>query len=287
MLKRFISPALILVGCGRALTAPIVVSNASFELPLLAPGAITFAGTSFSPEQNPAIPGWGGYLHNAPEGGFTGATVSAGIRNATNAVDGHQTLWMQIHAQTQSTVGDIYQDVGELWPNTTYILKVAAGGPPSGFDDGSSGAIYLFNGTYDTLLGWANCDAVAGTTGLTDHIINCTTGPTMTGRLVIHLEMRAGPFGTFPHSWETDFDNVRLDAFQGTTDPPILRIAVQADTIAVRWPPWATNYWLEATAALSSNPSWFQLTNTSAISGNQLLLPTPPTGSAFFRLRQQ
>src|ERR1043165_7508377 len=109
----------------------IVVSNASFESPSLTPDQSTYAGGPlvFTPEQSFAIPGWGGTLGYAPNGAII---VSAGVRNATNSLDGKQTLYIKAHAETGGPLATIWQDVGDISPNATYTLTVAAGGALSG-----------------------------------------------------------------------------------------------------------------------------------------------------------
>ena len=97
------------------------------------------------PDQVAAIPAWGVYLGGWPDK----AVATAGVRNATNAVEGSQTLFITEYlGGSWGTPSAVFQDVGELKPNTTYVLKVAAGGPLSGFGDGCAARIALVNGSH-------------------------------------------------------------------------------------------------------------------------------------------
>lgn len=259
--------------------ASIVVSNASFEIPSLLPGESTYVGGSlqFTPQQSFAIPGWGGSLGYAPLGAIT---VTAGVRNATNALDGNQTLYLRAHEEISGQLGTIWQDVGEISPNTTYTLKVAAGGPLSGVADGASGFIGLMLNTWEgTPLASTNFTSIGGMQGLGDYAVTCTTESSATGRLIIVLSFAALP-GPFPY--EVNFDNVRLEAIPA----PTLTITAFKNRISLGWPTWATNYWLDATHDLSLNTVWLPLTNTGTLGTNQLTMPLLPDHSAFYRLRK-
>jgi len=262
-----------------ALAVSIVVSNASFEIPSLPQDQFTHVGgpNAFTPEQSFAIPGWGGTLGYAPNGAII---VSAGVRNATNSVDGNQTLYITVHEEMPSPLATIWQDVGDVSPNTTYTLKVAAGGPLNGVADGAQAMIALTLNTWEgPALASTNFQSIGYMHGLSDYSCTCTTGPSTTGRLVISLTMFGIPV---PSNLELNFDNVRLEAFT----PPSLTIAPVDDGISLAWPSSATNYWLEATRQLSLNPTWLPVTNTGGLGTNQLVISTPQEASTFYRLRQ-
>lgn len=278
MLHLRLAIALILTASIPASAISIVVSNASFEFPSLSAGESTYAAgpMQFTPEQSFAIPGWGGSLGHAPGGALI---VVTGVRNGTNAVDGNQTLYIRAQVGTSGQLGKIWQDVGEVLPNTIYTLKVAAGGPLSGISDGASGFMGLMLDTVEgTPLAFTSFTSIGDMRELSEYSASCKTGPSATGRLLILLSMSALPG---PYPYEVNFDNVRLEAFPA----PTLTITVSDGGVSLGWPEWATNYWLEASRDPSINSAWRPLTNTAALATNQLVLPLLPEVSSFYRLR--
>jgi hypothetical protein len=114
-------------------------------------------------------------------------------------------------AGNSGTFSYLYQDVGALEPNTTYVLTIAIG--VTRFDYSLPAAtIYLINGTNQT--GTALASANTSTLGFGIYAGDFkdlateafTTGSTVAGDLVIAI----GSDG-FPHN-STSLDNVRLTA---------------------------------------------------------------------------
>lgn len=271
--------------CIAAFADSVVVSNASFEVPALAVGAFTtIAGPMrLDSGQCPAIPGWGVVLGGWPA---SQSVEVAGIRNATNAVDGGQALFISASGANDEAV--VFQDVGELKPNTFYMLTVAAGGPLNGLANGSPGGISLVNGTDPSGvdLGGISFTASGLQPGMLDYVLNYKSDSQVNGRLTIVLSIGGPPPG-IQFSREVNFDNVRLDATPDASSPE-LRISLAGEGVILSWPAWATNYLPETSNTLSLGNSWVGVTNTSTIISDRFFLTNQVVENAkFYRLRKQ
>ena len=185
----------------------VTVNNFSFEngyTPAFGNGGIPLQWTSYNGD-------WSGVGSSISQ--FSPAIVPDGTQYyAVNTGPGH------------SGASGAYQDVGALQSNTTYTLTVAIGRgdnngvPPNGLGDWSPGIISLLNGTDDTGTVLASTIGYPATPGTwQDYTATFTTGPTVSGDLVI--ELGVDPASTY----QSLFDNVRL-----TTGAPT---AVLAQTI--------------------------------------------------------
>ena len=192
----------------------VTVNNFSFEngyTVAFGDGGIPVQWTSYNGD-------WSGV--SGTTGQFSPAIVPDGTQYyAVNTGPGH------------SGASGAYQDVGPLQPDTTYTLTVAIGRgdnngvPPNGLGDWSPGIISLLNGTDNTGTVLASTTGYPATPGTwQDYTATFTTGPTVSGDLVIEL-------GVDPAStWQSLFDNVRLTVGAPTAVLAQTILPAQAET---------------------------------------------------------
>ena len=181
----------------------VTVNNFSFEN-----GSTVAFGNGSIPVQWTSYNGdWAGVSSGASQ--FSPAIVPDGTQYfAVNTGPGH------------SGASGIYQDVGALQPNTTYTLTVAIGrgdnnGVVGGNGSWSPGIISLLNGTDDSGTVLATTTGYPTTPGSwQDYTATYTTGPSVSGDLVIELGVPPAP------TYQSLFDNVRL-----TTGAPTATLA--------------------------------------------------------------
>lgn len=220
----------------------VTVNNFSFEngsTPAFGNGSIPLQWTSFNGD-------WAG--------------VSSGAAQFSPAIIPDGTQYLAVNTgPSHSGASGVYQDVGALQPNTTYTLTVAIGrgdnnGVVGGNGSWSPGSLSLLNGTDDTGTVLATTTGYPATSGTwQDYTATFTTGPTVSGDLVI--ELGVDPASTY----QSLFDNVRL-----TTGTPT---AVLAQTIQPAHAETFVGDQVVFTAAYTNDPpsnlQWVQITSGS------------------------
>jgi hypothetical protein len=189
--------AALTIAAAAAHGASVPVANSSFENPPNAPAGGEFSFGNQSQSSDAFVPGWG-IITAQPVGIFT---PGGGLTNVT----GTQAAFIQ-----GSAGNELYQDVGALQPNTTYLLTVAMAGNLNGSLSQATGSIQLANqvgldGPTTTLSPIVFTSATQGP-ALTDYSTSFSTGPVVANDLAIVLGF-APVGGANPQIY---YDNVRL-----------------------------------------------------------------------------
>lgn len=175
---------------------PVPIQNYSFEDPVVGDG-----NSSYS-----APPNWTGFAGGSaaiedPNANFTGVAGSPGtLPGSANGVQ-----YWHVNGSDAGGPGGIYQDVGQIQPNTTYTLTVAMGQRSD--INNAQGTISLVNGTDNTgtTLAYTNVDVSSVPSGsFGDVVLTVTTGAGASGDLTVVLQSTTGV--------QIGFDNIRVDA---------------------------------------------------------------------------
>jgi acetyl esterase/lipase len=265
---------------------PLVVSNHSFEFPVIADG--TFATAS-------PPPGWQAYGSNI---NFGSRTIGV-LRPATTTLyvepvpDGNnvgvaflldnqvnQTNFANIEAGLRQSLAATLQTLRQ------YTLTVEVGNIGNDVN-----APFLFGGFPNYRI-----DLLAGTNVIASDLNTLLPGEgrflTSTVTVAIPanhpqagqaLGIRLVNLNSAP-GIEVNFDNVRLS--YGPLIAPSLEIARAAGNFQLTWPLWAGNYLLESATAMATPTLWSPVTNPPTTNGalRTLLIPGA-TNEGYFRLR--
>jgi hypothetical protein len=175
---------------------------------------VTVNNFSFEADNNAVPSGWTGFNL-----GFSGAVSGNYNQNTPLAAPADGNNYFAMNKFPGDVVGGIYQDVGNLQPNTLYTLTVAMGERADRIN--SPGIIALINGSDNTgpvLTSGGGNASVSGT--WQDYTVTFTTGPSVSGDLTVELA-DAGA-GTI----QANFDNVRLTATSVAATPAPTPITV-------------------------------------------------------------
>ncbi|MGA2747490.1 MAG: immunoglobulin domain-containing protein [Verrucomicrobiota bacterium] len=194
-----------------ASAAPIIIPDFSFENEAVAPGGATgvpYVGTNWSDSGNT-------YIQNITNTLFT-ATL-AGDLPAT--ADG--TNYAVVNGG--AALGELWQDIGPLQPNTTYTLTIAVGESLAAITgEGFIGlannpAAYLSAAPFYPILASTPVSTTSFTPGtFVDSTLVCTTGYQVSGDLTVLMETTNGAGA------QLLFDNVRLSASPATSPTALL-----------------------------------------------------------------
>jgi hypothetical protein len=194
--------------------------------------------------------------------------------------DGNQ--YCYINMVTNDVTAGLYQDTGELEPNTTYTLTVAIGSRSDRLN--SAGIISLINGTDNTGTVLATGGGLpANRNSWQDYTITYTTGASVSGDLTVELAVAGDPTLI-----QADFDNVRLVV--GTQAPVLGTPHVAGGNLIVTGTGGTPNggyTWLSTTNLTApiiwTTNSTGTLDGTGAFSNSIPINPLQP--ASFFRLR--
>jgi len=265
---------------------PLVVSNHSFEFPVIADGAFSTVA---------APPGWQVYGNNI---NFGNRTIGV-LRPATTTLyvepvpDGNNVgvIFLMDNQANQTNFASIEAGMRQtlaatLQPLRQYTLTVEVGNIGN-----DTNAPFLFGGFPNyriDLLAGANVIAsdfntllpgegrfLTSTTTIAIAAVHPQAGQALGIRLV-NLNNAPGI--------EVNWDNVRLS--YGPLIAPPLEIAPAANNFQLTWPLWAANYVLESAPAMVTPTVWSPVTNPPTTNGALRTLIVPgATNEGYFRLR--
>jgi acetyl esterase/lipase len=265
---------------------PLVVSNHSFEFPVIA--ADTFATAS-------PPPGWQVYGSNLNFGGRTigvlhRATTTLYIEPTPHGSNvgviflldnqANQTNFANMEAGMRQTLAATLQTLRQ------YTLTVEVGNIGNDVN-----APFLFGGFPNYRI-----DLLAGSNVIASDLNTLLPGegrfltstvtvsiPAVHPNLGQQLGIRLVNLNNAP-GIEVNFDNVRLS--YGPLIPPLLDITRAANDFQLAWPLWAGNYALESATALAMPTLWSAVTNPPTTNGAlRTVFVSGATNQGYFRLR--
>ena len=266
---------------------PLVVSNHSFEFPVIADGAFSTLA---------APPGWQVYGSNI---NFGGRTIGV-LRPATTTLyvepvpDGNNVgvIFLMDNQSNQANFAGIEAGMRQTLAATLQTLRQYTLTVDVGNIGNDVNAPFLFGGFPNYRI-----DLLAGTNVIASDFNTLLPGEgrflTSTTTVVIAanhpqagqaLGIRLVNMNNAP-GIEVNWDNVRLS--YGPLIAPSLELARATNNLQLTWPLWAANYVLESAPALATPPLWTLVTNSPATNGLLRTLVVPGAqNEGYFRLRR-
>jgi len=223
------------------LISPVAATNLSFEADAAAAGStVTNVPT-----------GWTAF--NEAGTGDIGSRRAGGADYTVydplaSPAAGNQFCYINMY--NSGVTGGIYQDLGILQPNTTYVLTVAIGSRADRLN--SAGIISLLNGADNTGTVLASGGGLPATRNTwQDYSVSYTTAASVSGDLVAELSVLGNAT-----TMQADFDNVRLSA------APVPVMVTTTNQVG--------------SGSGTFYPNWTMVTNGSLIAGRS---PSTATGN--------